>query len=62
MPFAKSRANAAVSSFDANAWYSWNSAEPSVSLASPGARESVTMPITSFFRTPGGANNGIVLS
>ncbi|KAG0733259.1 hypothetical protein G6F23_013522 [Rhizopus arrhizus] len=40
MPAANALANLAVCSGVANAWYIWNSAEPSVSFGSPGARES----------------------
>jgi hypothetical protein len=53
---------ATVSSAPANAWYSWNSGEPSVSFGSPGARESVTLEKISFFSCSRGANSGMVLS
>ena len=62
MPSAKARAKSADCAGVANAWCSWNNAEPSVSLASPGARESVTIENTSFFSVSRGANSGMVLS
>ncbi|KAG0891765.1 hypothetical protein G6F32_017483 [Rhizopus arrhizus] len=61
MPAANALANLAVCSGVANAWYIWNSAEPSVSFGSPGARESVRIENTSFFSSSRGTNSGMVL-
>jgi hypothetical protein len=62
MPSANALRIAAVSSLLAKAWYSWNNAEVSVSLGSPGSRESVTMEKMSLRSCSRGANSGMVLS